>query len=68
MNTRSAVRAFMGEKQITFGGNVSLAIGPVGRDIEAHVGISDNKELIAAYSYSQAKGAYGLAGAMIDLK
>jgi len=52
------VRAFTGKGQVTFGGNVSLAVGPVGRDIEAHVGASSNKELIAAYSYSQAKGAY----------
>jgi hypothetical protein len=58
LNTKSSVRSFCGKGQITFGGNVSLAVGPVGRDIEAHVGASDNKELCAAYSYSQAKGAY----------
>jgi lipid-binding SYLF domain-containing protein len=58
LNTVSAVRAFTGKGQITFGGNVSLAVGPVGRDIEAHVGASSNKEIVAAYSYSQAKGAY----------
>uniref|UniRef100_A0A7S3PEW8 SH3 domain-containing protein n=2 Tax=Sar TaxID=2698737 RepID=A0A7S3PEW8_9STRA len=58
LNTRSAVRAFMGKGQVTFGGNVSLAVGPVGRDIEAHVGVSNNKEIVAAYSYSRAQGAY----------
>jgi hypothetical protein len=71
LNTKSAIRAFTGRGQITFGGNVSLAVGPVGRDIEAHVGASDNKELIAAYSYSQAKGAYiggTLEGAVLFVK
>lgn len=58
LNTSSAIRAFTGKGQITFGGNVSLAVGPVGKDIGAQVGVSDNKELVAAYSYSQAKGAY----------
>ena len=71
LNTRSAIRAFTGKGQITFGGNVSLAVGPVGRDIEAHVGASDNRELVAAYSYSQAKGAYiggTLEGALLFVK
>ncbi|KAH9257803.1 hypothetical protein BASA81_003821 [Batrachochytrium salamandrivorans] len=58
LNTSSAIRAFTGKGQITFGGNVSLAVGPVGKDIGAQVGVSDNKELVAAYSYSQARGAY----------
>mmetsp|Transcript_6978 Transcript_6978/g.9069 ORF Transcript_6978/g.9069 Transcript_6978/m.9069 type:complete len:436 (+) Transcript_6978:222-1529(+) len=71
LNTKSAVRAFMGKGQVTFGGNVSLAVGPVGRDIEAHVGVSDSKELLAAYSYSQAQGAYiggTLEGAFMGIK
>jgi len=58
LNTKSAVRAFMGKGQVTFGGNVSLAVGPVGRDLGANIGVSDTKEIVAAYSYSQAKGAY----------
>ena len=53
-----AVRAFMGKGQVSFGGNVSLAVGPFGRDIEAHLAAGANRELAAAYSYSQAKGAY----------
>lgn len=39
--------------------------------VEAHVGASDNKELVAAYSYSQAKGAYiggTLEGAIVYVK
>lgn len=58
LNTKSAVRAFMGKGQITLGGNVSLAVGPVGRDIEAHAGLSNTKQIVAAYSYSKAQGLY----------
>lgn len=28
LNTKSAVRAFMGGQQVTFGGNLSVAAGP----------------------------------------
>lgn len=48
----------MGKGQVTFGGNLSMAAGPVGRDIEAHVGLSNTKEVVAAYSYSKAQGLY----------
>lgn len=48
----------MGKGQVTFGGALSLAVGPVGRDIAGNVGLSDTKEISAAYSYSRAKGAY----------
>mmetsp|Transcript_16714 Transcript_16714/g.27103 ORF Transcript_16714/g.27103 Transcript_16714/m.27103 type:complete len:428 (+) Transcript_16714:255-1538(+) len=58
LNTKGAVRAFMGKGQVTFGGNLSLAAGPVGRDMEGHIGVSQNKEIVAAYSYSKAQGLY----------
>jgi lipid-binding SYLF domain-containing protein len=58
LRTQTAVRAFMGDGQVTFGANVSLAVGPVGRDLETHVGVSNNKEFVAAYSYSVAQGLY----------
>ena len=29
----------------------------MGRDLEGHIGLSDTKEIVAAYSYSQAQGA-----------
>ena len=51
LNTKSAVRAFMGKGQITFGGNVSLAVGPVGRDLGANIGVSDTKE-VRYFSFS----------------
>jgi lipid-binding SYLF domain-containing protein len=68
LNTKSSVQAFMGKGQVTFGGNVSLAIGPVGKDIEAHIGVGSNKEIVAAYSYSNARGMYvggSLEGAFV---
>jgi lipid-binding SYLF domain-containing protein len=68
LNTPGSIRAFMGKGQVTFGGNVGLAVGPVGRDITAQVGASSNKEIVAAYSYSNAKGAYiggSLEGAFV---
>lgn len=58
LNTKGAVRAMMGSGQVTLGGNVSLAAGPLGREIEAHAGVSKNKEIVAAYSYSKAQGLY----------
>jgi lipid-binding SYLF domain-containing protein len=67
-NTPGSIRAFTGQGQVTLGGNVSLAVGPVGRDIEVHAGASSNKEIVAAYSYSSAKGAYiggSLEGAFV---
>jgi len=64
LNTKSAVRGFMGKGQITFGGSLSLAAGPTGRDLSANVGVSNNKEVVPAYSYSVAKGAY--IGATLD--
>ncbi|GBG28962.1 SH3 domain-containing YSC84-like protein 1 [Hondaea fermentalgiana] len=58
LNTTSAIKGFTGDKQISFGGSASLAVGPVGRNAEASVGLSDNKKIVPAYSYSLAKGAY----------
>lgn len=64
LNTKGAVRGFMGEGQIQFGGSLSLAAGPTGRDIAANVAVSNTKEIVPAYSYSVAKGAY--IGATLD--
>lgn len=64
LNTKGAIRGFMGDGQIQFGGSLSLAAGPTGRDMAANIAVSDNKEIIPAYSYSVAKGAY--IGATLD--
>lgn len=42
---------------------VSLNI-KAGRDLDGHVGLSDTKEIVAAYSYSQSKGA--MIGATLE--
>lgn len=58
LNTTSAIQGFAADKQVSFGGNASLAVGPVGRDAAASVGLTDTRKLVPAYSYSLAKGAY----------
>eukprot|EP00516_Mucochytrium_quahogii_P007543 CAMPEP_0203747608 /NCGR_PEP_ID=MMETSP0098-20131031/2699_1 /ASSEMBLY_ACC=CAM_ASM_000208 /TAXON_ID=96639 /ORGANISM=" , Strain NY0313808BC1" /LENGTH=288 /DNA_ID=CAMNT_0050636069 /DNA_START=856 /DNA_END=1722 /DNA_ORIENTATION=+ len=57
-NTPSAIRGFLSDGQVSFGGSMSLAVGPVGRDAAANIGVSQNKEIVSAYSYSIAKGLY----------
>jgi len=64
LNTEGAVRGFMGDGQIQFGGAMSLAAGPRGRNAAANVAVSNTKEIVPAYSYSTAKGAY--LGATLD--
>ncbi|KAG9067730.1 hypothetical protein KI688_011317 [Linnemannia hyalina] len=57
LNTKSAVRSFMKEGNITLGGNLSVAAGPIGRTAEA--GASATLGAIAAiYSYSKTKGLF----------
>ncbi|KAF9137294.1 hypothetical protein BGX30_010390 [Mortierella sp. GBA39] len=63
LNTRSAVKSFMKEGNITLGGNLSVAAGPIGRTAEA--GASATIGAIAAiYSYSKTKGLF--AGVSIE--
>ncbi|KAH7034133.1 actin cortical patch component Lsb4 [Linnemannia elongata] len=63
LNTRSAVRSFMKEGNVTLGGNLSVAAGPIGRTAEA--GASATVGAIAAiYSYSKTKGLF--AGVSIE--
>ena len=57
LNTSAAVKAFSGKGQIKFGGNLSLAAGPVGRDAEASVNAGDGG-VAACYSYSHTKGLF----------
>jgi lipid-binding SYLF domain-containing protein len=64
LNTDGAIRGFMGDGQIQFGGAMSLAVGPTGRDAAANIAVSNTKEIVPAYSYSIAKGAY--IGATLD--
>ncbi len=52
LNNRDAIRAFSRGGNVTLGGDVSVAAGPVGRDIEANVAPK-----AAIYTYSLSKGS-----------
>jgi SH3 domain-containing YSC84-like protein 1 len=54
LNTREAVRAFSQGGNVQFGGNISVAAGPVGRTVEAGV-----TPVAAVYSYSRSQGLFG---------
>ena len=54
LNTRAAVEAFSQGGNVQFGGNMSLAAGPIGRTAEAGV-----TPLAAVYAYSRSKGLFG---------
>ncbi|KAF8912951.1 hypothetical protein CPB84DRAFT_1957355, partial [Gymnopilus junonius] len=55
LNSRSAIRTFMAAGSLTLGGNMSLALGPLGRNGEAS-GALNTKE---KYSYSKTRGLFG---------
>ncbi len=63
LNTVSVVKGMLGEGQVRFGGSIGLATGPVGRDAEADVALTDNRQIISSY-YSSAAGLY--IGATLD--
>ncbi|KAG0204960.1 hypothetical protein BGX28_003261 [Mortierella sp. GBA30] len=63
LNTRAAVKSFTTGGNVTLGGNLSVAAGPIGRTAEA--GASATIGSIAAiYSYSKTKGLF--AGVSIE--
>lgn len=53
--TSNAVKAFMKGKNVILGGNISVAAGPLGRDLEVDLAI---KSPAAMYTYAKAKGFY----------
>ncbi|KAI9013277.1 hypothetical protein BC832DRAFT_570445 [Gaertneriomyces semiglobifer] len=55
LNTRDAVKAFSHGGNVTLGGNLSVAAGPIGRNAEA-AGTVGN--LAAIYSYSKTRGLF----------
>ncbi|KAI8875726.1 DUF500-domain-containing protein [Backusella circina FSU 941] len=57
LNTSAAVKTFISHGSITLGGNVSVAIGPIGRNAEAS-GTASVKSIAAVYSYSKTKGLF----------
>lgn len=65
LNTDAAVRAFMRGGNVNLGGDVSVAAGPVGRDVAAG-GLA--APVAAVYSYSRSQGLFAgvsLNGAVI---
>lgn len=59
LNTPSALRAFMAAGSLTLGGNMSLAVGPIGRNGELSGNINSKGKVAAMYSYSKTKGLFG---------
>jgi len=57
LNTDLAVKAFAGHGQIKFGGNLSIAAGPVGREGDGSAYLGDGG-VAACYSYSHSRGLF----------
>jgi len=53
LNTQEAVNAFSKGSNVTLGGNLSAAIGPIGRSAEAGVAVQ-----AAMYTYSRSQGIF----------
>jgi len=53
LNTQEAVNAFSKGSNVTLGGNLSVAIGPIGRSAEAGVAVQ-----AAMYTYSRSQGIF----------
>ncbi|KAF5377181.1 hypothetical protein D9615_006335 [Tricholomella constricta] len=59
LNTRSAIQTFMAAGSLTLGGNLSLALGPLGRNGEALGSLNTSGKVAAMYSYSKTRGLFG---------
>ncbi|KAI4872242.1 hypothetical protein NFI96_034391, partial [Prochilodus magdalenae] len=55
LNQRRAVEAFSKGGNLTFGGNCTVAVGPLGRNLEADVAL---RSTAAVYSYCKSRGLY----------
>lgn len=58
LNSRAAIRQFMSAGSITLGGNMSVALGPIGRNAEGSGSLNSKGKLAAMYSYSKTKGVF----------
>ncbi|KAF9426735.1 hypothetical protein BGZ76_002632 [Entomortierella beljakovae] len=63
LNNKTAVKSFSAGGNVTLGGNLSVAAGPIGRTAEAGASAS-TKSVAAIYSYSKSKGLF--AGVSIE--
>lgn len=59
LNSQAAIRTFMAAGSLTLGGNLSVALGPLGRNGEAAGAVSTRGKLAAMYSYSKTRGLFG---------
>ncbi|TFK36792.1 hypothetical protein BDQ12DRAFT_633018 [Crucibulum laeve] len=59
LNSRAAIRSFMAAGSLTLGGNMSIALGPLGRNGEATGAVNTNGKVAAMYSYSKTRGLFG---------
>tara|TARA_B100000780_G_scaffold64253_1_gene41998 strand:- start:325 stop:648 length:324 start_codon:yes stop_codon:yes gene_type:complete len=63
LNTREALASMMGSTQVKLGLNLSVAMGPVGRQIEG-TGVAGGRGSAACYAYAVSRGAF--AGVALD--
>ncbi|KAJ7596703.1 hypothetical protein C8J56DRAFT_294440 [Mycena floridula] len=59
LNSKSAIKSFMAAGSLTLGGNMSIAIGPIGRNGEAIGALNSSGKVAAMYSYSKTRGLFG---------
>ena len=59
LNSRAAVRTFMSSGSLKLGGNMALAVGPLGRSGEASAAMNAEMKMSAMFSYSMSRGLYG---------
>ncbi|WFD25785.1 hypothetical protein MNAN1_000751 [Malassezia nana] len=59
LNSSAAVRTFMSAGSLQLGGNLSLAVGPLGRTGEAAASINGDMQLAAMFTYCVSRGLYG---------
>ena len=52
LNSRAAVRTFMSSGSLQLGGNMALAVGPLGRSGEASAAMNAEMKMSAMFSYS----------------
>lgn len=57
LNSTSAAESFMRGGKLTIGGNLSIAVGPLGRNGEAWKSLHEG-HIVSMYSYSRTKGLF----------
>ncbi|KAF9519905.1 hypothetical protein BS47DRAFT_1312139 [Hydnum rufescens UP504] len=59
LNSQAALKSFMAAGKITVGGNLSVALGPLGRNGELSGSVNTRGKVAAMYSYSKTRGLFG---------